>query len=157
MRSTCHLTTKFARSQSGIPRHIKAFDKFWHKGLLFKLEQNGIDGKLPNLLANYLTNRRQRVVLNDNTSERETIKSDVPQGSVLVPFLFLIYINRIEKNIKPASNFSLTIMLYSIVRSEFLSASEVNHDLKLIHDWAYQWRMSFNPDPNKHAVELIFS
>ena len=51
----------------------KAFDKVWHEGLIFKLQQNGISGNLLRLLRNYLTNRKQRVVINGIASEWETI------------------------------------------------------------------------------------
>ena len=70
----------------------KAFDKVWHEGLCFKLRQNGIVGNLLNLITNFLNNRQQRVVLNGQESQWESIYSRVPQGSVLGPLLFLIYI-----------------------------------------------------------------
>ena len=53
----------------------KAFNKVWHEGLLFKLKQNGVDGKLLDLLQNYLKDRKQRVVLNGVSSQWESIKS----------------------------------------------------------------------------------
>ena len=78
----------------------KAFDKVWHDGLIFKLKQNGISGRLLKLFENYLLNRKQRVVLNGSRSEYSVIESGVPQGSVLGPLLFLIYIHELERNIK---------------------------------------------------------
>ena len=66
----------------------KAFDKVWHEGLLFKLKQNGITGKLLNLLKSYLTNRNQRVLLNGSASGWGIVESGVPQGSVFRPLLF---------------------------------------------------------------------
>ena len=83
----------------------KAFDKVWHEGLIFKLEQNDITGSLRKLIENYLCDRKQRVVLNNYNSEFSEIESGVPQGSVFGPLVFLIYINDLEKNIKFNINF----------------------------------------------------
>ena len=136
----------------------KAFDKVWHEGLVFKLEQNGISGSLLKLFQNYLNNRNQRVVLNGSSSEFSSIESGVPQGSILGPLLFLIYINDLEKNIKSNINFFADdTMLFSIVNDPHISASELNHDLDVINKWAYQWKLEFNPDPLKQTTEVLFS
>ena len=133
----------------------KAFDKVWHDGLIFKIKQNGVHGKLLNLFENYLQNRRQRVALNGFYSDYAPIKAGVPQGSVLGPLLFLIYINDLELNIKSnVKVFADDTMLFSIVRTPHLTATELNNDLDLINRWAYQWKMSFNPDPTKQATEV---
>ena len=136
----------------------KAFDKVWHEGLIFKLKQNGVKGNLLRLFENYLCNREQRVVLNGMSSNWGQINSGVPQGSVLGPLLFLVYINDLEEGIKSEIKFFADdTSLFSIVKDPKISADELNHDLKLINDWAFQWKMSFNPDPTKPAEEVIFS
>ena len=68
----------------------KAFHKVWHQGIIFRLRQNGISG---DLLSDFLSNRKQRVVLNDQTFSWSIITTGVPQESILGPLLFLIYIN----------------------------------------------------------------
>ena len=136
----------------------KAFDKVWHEGLLFKLKQNGIDGKLLVFFSNYLSNRRQRVVLNGKESGWAPIQSGVPQGSVLGPLLFLIYINDLERGIlSKIKFFADDTSLYSIVEDPITSATELNHDLGIISNWAWLWKMRFNPDPTKPAEEIVFS
>ena len=136
----------------------KAFDKVWHEGLIFKLKQNGIEGKLLTLFQNYLSNRKQRVVINGSESNWGDIKAGVPQGSVLGPLLFLVYINDLEEGIKSSVKFFADdTSLFSIVHDPLVSAEELNYDLDLINKWAYQWKMSFNPDPTKQAEEILFS
>ena len=71
----------------------KAFDKGCHKGLLFKLSQNGISGNLLDFLSSFLSDRKQKVLLNGQASEWQNVTAGVSQGSILGPLLFLIYIN----------------------------------------------------------------
>ena len=106
----------------------------------------------------YLFNRKQRVVLNGSHSDYSDIISGVPQGSVLGPLLFLIYINDLEKNIKSNIKFFADdTMLFSVVKDPIMSADDLNHDLDTIYLWAHQWKMEFNPDPTKQANEVLFS
>ena len=136
----------------------KAFDKVWYEGLIFKLKSNGIDGVLLKLLENYLTGRKQRVVLNGIESKWEQVYSGVPQGSVLGPLLFLIYINDLTTNIKSnmklfADDSSLFARVYDCNATQI----QLLLDLDNITKWANQWKMKFNPDITKQAIEVIFS
>jgi hypothetical protein len=75
-----------------------------------------------------------------------------------VPLLFLVYIDDLERNLKSnVKFFADDTMIYSVVTDPTLGASDLNHDLELISQWAYQWKMAFNPDPNKQAPEVLFS
>ena len=135
----------------------KAFDKVWHDGLVFKLKSYGVEGELLSLLKNYLQSREQRVVLNGQTSGWRKINSGVPQGSVLGPLLFLIYINDLPDGIiSMCKIFADDTSLFSKVLDINKSVTELNTDLEKISQWAYQWKMQFNPDPNKQANEIIF-
>ena len=136
----------------------KAFDKVWHQGLHFKLRQNGISGELLNTLADFLINRTQRVILNGQYSSWVKVEAGVPQGLILRPLLFLIYINDLSENL--ASNpklFADDTSFFSVVKNVDASNIDLNNDLKKISKWAFQWKMNFNPDPTKKAQELIFS
>ena len=136
----------------------KAFDRVWHEGLIYKLRRCGISGNLLLLLRSFLSERKQRTVLNGQSSSWGNISAGVPQGSILGPLFFLIYISDLTENLSCSVKlFADDTSLFTIVQDPNSAASDLNHDLDLIRLWAYKWRMSFNPDPRKQAVELIFS
>ena len=136
----------------------KAFDKVWHDGIIFKLKAYGVEGELLSLIKNYLENQEQGVVLNGQTSEWRKIMSGIPQGSVLGPLLFLIYIYDLPDGINSLCKiFADDKSLLSKVSEIHKSASNLNDDLEKISYWAYQWKMQFNPAPNKQASEVNFS
>ena len=81
----------------------KVFNKVWHRGLLKKLKAYGISGNLLRWFENYLSDRNQRVVLQNCLSEVGNVKGGVPQGSVLGPLLFILYISDITDNIQSLS------------------------------------------------------
>ena len=136
----------------------KVFDKVWHKGLVYKLKSIGINGNALQLIESFLHSRRQRVVLNGQSSSWLSIRASVPQGSVLGPLLFLIYINDLPEGLNSEVKlFADDTSLFSIVNCVNISVSTLNTGLLKIQDWAYQWKMSFNPDRTKQVQEIIFS
>ena len=129
-----------------------------HAGLIYKLLQNGICGDLINILNDFVTKRKQRVVLNGQCSSWVDIRAGVLQGSILGSLLFLIYVNDLPNGLKSKCKlFADDTSLFSVVHDISTSASDINNDLTLISNWAFQWKMSFNPDPSKQAQEIIFS
>ena len=82
----------------------------------------------------------------------------MPQGSVLGSLSFLIYINDLPDNIQFISNiFANDTSLFSHVFDTHKSQSGLSNDLQVISNWAFLWKMQFNPDPNKQAQEVYFS
>ena len=124
----------------------KAFDRVWHKGLLAKLKGAGITGSLLNWFSDYLSDRKQRVIIPGVQSNWADVKAGVPQGSILGPLLFLVYINDIVSDIQ--SNIRLfadDTSLYLIVEHANVSADILNTDISKITEWAKSWIVSFNP------------
>ena len=117
----------------------KAFNKFWHEGLIYKLYQNGVSGKLLNIIKDFLDSRKQRVVLNGQYSSWPSITAGVPQGSILGPLFFLIHINNLSKNLSLNPKlFADDTCLFSVVHNLNTSTNNLNEDLKKINDWATQ-------------------
>ena len=106
----------------------KAFDKVWDQGLLYKLKQNGISGNLLETLADFLKDRKQRVVLNGQNSSWANIEAGVPQGSIPGPLLFLIYINDLPDNLSTnVKLFADDSSLFSVVH-DIATSSDLNYD-----------------------------
>jgi len=123
----------------------KAFDRVWHDGLVYKLQCVGIEGALLLLLRDYLCNRRQSVVLAGHKSGECPTNAGVPQGSILGPLLFLIFINDIEKDV--SSDMSLFADDTSLARA-YSDPREaegfLNNDLHIISRLAQKWMVEFN-------------
>ena len=133
----------------------KAFDRVWHTGLLYKLRKIGIDGNLLSWVTDYLDDRKQKVFLDGFSSGWDRIDAGVPQGSVLDPFLFLIYINDIvddlDYNIKL---FADDTSMYVIVDEQnYIQAANVlSTDLSYIHYWSQTWAIKFNPNKTESVL-----
>ena len=115
----------------------KAFDRVWHRGLIFKLKQLEFNGPLLNWVKDYLSNRQQSVIVNTARSSSRPISAGVPQGSVFGPLLFLVYVNDISENLLSISRLfaddtSLACSATTITDVEGI----LNHDLQMITVWA---------------------
>ena len=132
----------------------KAFDRVWHRGLIYKLKSWGVSGRLLTWLENYLLGRYQRVVINNKTSIWRRILAGVPQGSILGPLLFLVFINDITYVIRHCKIrlFADDSCLYIEVDNREEAALLINEDLAAIHEWSLKWLIDFSPPKTKSMV-----
>ena len=123
----------------------KAFDSVSHKNLLLKLKQHGISGSLLSWFADYLNERRQRVVLEGVSSSFLNVTSGLPQGSVLGPLLLLIYAN----DLPSAASHSIVPMFADDSKcyrqiSHPRDRDLIQDDLNSLHQWSQTWDLNFN-------------
>ena len=124
----------------------KAFDKVPHRRLLNKLKYYGITGELVKWIEQWLTKRNQRVTLENHVSSKLPVKSGVPQGTVLGPLMFLLYINDIDESISSMVRlFADDCVIYRIIESLEDSLC-LQRDLNTILDWTRKWQMQLNID-----------
>ena len=123
----------------------KAFDKVNHEKLLHKLHQYGMRGKNLCWVRSFLNRRTQTVVVEGDESTSVPVTSGVPQGSVLGPILFLVYINDLPDSV------TSSVRLFADDTALYLSFNKQNHgkslqeDLDSLQSWEKEWDMEFNP------------
>ena len=145
-----------AFNRSGATRAValdifKAFHRVWHAGLLHKLKSYRISGQIFGLISSFLSNRWLWVVLYGKSSQEYPVNAGVPQGSILGPTLFLLYIN------DPPDDVICNIAIYaddatlyskchqaSDLRQQLELASELESDLQDTVDWGRKWLVDFN-------------
>ena len=122
----------------------KAFDKVPHKRLLHKIESHGISGNVAAWIGEWLCDRKQQVVLNGKFSRLQDVLSGVPQGSVLGPILFLIFVNDIDTVVsRHIQKFADDCKVYRSV----LTAEDIDilqQDINNLCQWSKDWQMLFN-------------
>ena len=124
----------------------KAFDRVPHFRLLSKLEHMGIRGNVLNVIRDFLSNRTLKVSVNGKHSETKMVLSGVPQGSVLGPLLFVLFINDLPDNIKSAIKvFADDVKLIGNASRQH----DIEDDLKELEHWEKLWLLSFNVDKCK--------
>ena len=122
----------------------KAFDSVPHVRLLTKLESYGLAGNLLGWLRSFLSGRKQKVVLNGQSSPWCNVLSGVPQGSVLGPLLFNIYINDIVQQVKsPVLQFADDLKMFRII-NDASDYHQLQQDVNNLVAWANKWQLNFN-------------
>ena len=133
-----------------------AFDRVNHKALVFKLRQLGIGGPFLNILIEFLSNRKQRVVVDGHHGEWRDVISGVPQGSVLGPVLFILYTSDMWAGLENqlvayADDATLISVIPSPDQRQMFSDS-VNRDLARINNWCTLWGMKLNPNKTQSMI-----
>ena len=123
----------------------KAFDKVPHACLFQKPHHYGIHGALLLWLKSFLTNRSQYIILDNQKSHPTPVSSRVPQGTVLAPLLFLLYINDLPSRVRSKVKlYADDVLLYSYIKSES-DCHALQEDLDALAQWERIWQMEFNP------------
>lgn len=125
----------------------KAYDKVWIEGLLYKLHKMGVTGNLYYMLRSLLTSRTIQVVSDGKVSKQHTLTAGVPQGSILAPFLFLIYIHDVLQNVPPnvcMSLFADDIAMLPLVPG-LDGLAPLQRALSSMTRYASLWKISYSP------------
>ena len=132
----------------------KAFDSVPHEKLLLKARHYGIRGKLNEWLRDFLSDRWQRVVVNGSCSEWSNVSSGVPQGTVLGPVLFLLYINDLPTGISSEVKLFAddTVLLRQICYPD--DHHRLQHDLHQLEQWAARWQMTLRSNSSHFSYRL---
>ena len=125
----------------------KAFDKVDHEGLILKLEHLGVRDSLLAWIRSFLIGRNQKVLVDGVSSDPKPVLSGVPQGTVLGPLLFLVYINDISDGLSKGSQINLFAddgLLYRTINN-IKDSEALQTDLNLLQKWEKEWKMEFHP------------
>ena len=139
----------------------KAFDTIDHSILMYKLKHYGIQGSALNWFKSYLTNRIQHVEFNNKTSNSKIIETGVPQGSILGPLLFIIYMNDIS-NVTDKFHFTLyaddtslvePLCTYTLdIKDTSALSNSINKELCIIYEWMSLNKLSLNVKKTKMMI-----
>ena len=115
-----------------------------HQRLLLKLKAHGIGNGMINWIEKWLIDRRQRVVVGGEVSNWKSVLSGVPQGSVLGPILFLIYINDLDDDVtSKVLKFADDTKVFRKIESD-ADRQQLQDDLNKLNEWSKKWQMLFN-------------
>ena len=135
----------------------KAFDNVWHDGLRYKIFMLDLPTKMTRWLSDFLVGRIIQVNVNGCLSDKINPMAGVPQGSVVSPLLFLIYVNHLPKphhRQNSKSQFADDTALWAASKNVHLAAKRLQKDLRKLTKWCAKWRIKLDPEKTK---VIIFS
>jgi hypothetical protein len=153
MRLTDHITMNFNNNISTAAVFLdieKAFDTTWHPGLLYKISKLQFPTNLTKLINSFLTNRKFRVSVEGEFSTPREIQAGVPQGSVLAPTLYSLYINDTSRT--PGIHLALfadDTYIYATDRKENYVFRKLQRGLNAMEEWSEQWNIKINEDKTR--------
>ena len=125
-----------------------AFDSVWHNGLRYKLMNTNLPDKIVRLMSSFITDRKISVKINNETSDKISLNAGTPQGSVLSPLLFLIYVNDIPidpySNTVGVSQFADDLGFWTFAKSEKTIKYRLAKVLSDLEAWCSKWRIKLN-------------
>ena len=127
---------------------MKAFDKVPHRRLVYKIERYGINGNILGWMENFLSNRTQEMIINSSKSKPANVTSGIPQGSVLGPILFVLYINDLPDEVDKET----FIFLFADDTKAFRHIKsgqdqiQLQIDINKMVDWSNLWLLKFHPE-----------
>ena len=133
----------------------KAFDKVWKDGLRIKLQRSGVSGFMLQWITQYLKNRKARVHINGVYSRKKILKEGVPQGGVLSPTLFLIYINDIVKDLPKhvhGAIYADDLVIWSTEEHLTTANYRLREALKVLEEWTRKWLLTINAEKTTYTI-----
>jgi retron-type reverse transcriptase len=153
MRLTDHIILNFKNNMSTAAVFLdieKAFDTTWHTGLLYKLAKLKFPLYLIKLINSYLINRKFRFSMEGEISTPRTMQAGVPQGSVLAPLLYNLYINDIPRTLGVHFGlFADDTCIYATDRNERYVIRKLQRGLNVIEIWCEHWNIKINEDKTR--------
>ena len=141
----------------GIFLDVKAaFDAVWTNGLKYKINQIGLSRQINNILHSFLDSRTLRVNVNGIWSDIVHLRAGTPQGSVLSPILYLIFVNDLTENLdltsSSASQYADDIGMWVTRKDVHLAKSKLQAEIVKVENWCRRWQVSLNPSKSKLVV-----
>jgi hypothetical protein len=114
--------------------------------LVAKVQAHGISGRVLEWVSNFLSNRTQRVVVNGATSDSAKVSSGIPQGSVLGPILFVLYINDLPRHVQSSAALFADDTKVCARSDDASSRKTLQEDLDRLCQWSADWQLKFHPE-----------